>query len=369
MEAAKVVKLTGIEEGYEGDITVEYVQKGWRYSVKAKHEVLLSAGSWGNPKIAMLSGIGDPEVLSNANIDTVIDLPGVGKNFKDHGVLWLTAMLNNIAPVDTTTTTDTTTTATDATIDIGALTGVNQPLPALLAGFNTINMFFKSNETALEYPDMELLSGVSPAGPTSAFVAARVYQNKLSSGTMGGTLKLRSDDPYEDMDVTRNWYADSESITPMLLALKKVIGMMQSMGAMLLSPNQFAVDLESDEELLAYIKENVVSEMHFMGSMKMGRKDDNMAVVDSTLRVIGSNGRLRVADTSIFPTDMRGHPMATAMGVGMKAADLIATEYLAMNSEDMAARDGSTSSTNSVAFAMNYVFASMFAAALTAVMV
>ena len=134
VEAAKVVKLTGIEEGYEGDITVEYVQKGWRYSVKAKHEVLLSAGSWGNPKIAMLSGIGDPEVLSNANIDTVIDLPGVGKNFKDHGVLWLTAMLNNIAPVDTTTTTDTTTTATDATIDIGALTGVNQPLPALLAG-------------------------------------------------------------------------------------------------------------------------------------------------------------------------------------------------------------------------------------------
>ena len=230
-------------------------------------------------------------------------------------------------------------------------------------------MFFKSNETALDYPDMELLSGVSPAGPTSAFVAARVYQNKLSSGTMGGTLKLRSDDPYEDMDVTRNWYADSESITPMLLALKKVIGMMQSMGAMLLSPNQFAVDLESDEELLAYIKENVVSEMHFMGSMKMGRKDDNMAVVDSTLRVIGSNGRLRVADTSIFPTDMRGHPMATAMGVGMKAADLIATEYLAMNSEDIAARDGSTSSTNSVAFAMNYVFASMFAAALTAVMV
>ena len=330
LENAKVVKVSGIAEADSvgNDIIVEYVKKGWRSVVKAKYEVLLSAGSWGNPKIAMLSGIGDPNVLSNANIETVINLPGVGKNFKDHGVLWMTAILNNVQVAATATATANSTNVTGAPdFDINSFSGVNQPLPALLAGFNTINMFFKSNET-LEYPNMELLSGLNPAGPTSAIVIARLYQNKDSSGKMGGTLKLRSDDPYEDMDVTRNWYADSDSIDPMLAALKRVIAMLRSIGAVMLSPNQFSVDLASDEELLAYLKDNVVSEMHFMGSMKMGTTDDDMAVIDSSLKVIGSNGRLRVADTSIFPTDMRGHPMATAMAVGMRAAELIATDHV-----------------------------------------
>ena len=65
----------------------------------------------------------------------------------------------------------------------------------------------------------------------------------------------------------------------------------------------------------------------------MGKQDDPMTVVDSTLKVVGSNGRLRVADTSIFPTDMRGHPMAAAMAVGMRAAALIAEDYTAMTAD------------------------------------
>ena len=64
--------------------------------------------------------------------------------------------------------------------------------------------------------------------------------------------------------------------------------------------------------------------MHLHGTMKMGSDQDHMAVVDRELKLVGSNGRVRVADTSIFPSEIRGHPMATAMAVGMKAAAMMA---------------------------------------------
>merc|ERR1719399_108504 len=94
---------------------------------------------------------------------------------------------------------------------------------------------------------------------------------------------------------------------------------------MMIEPNTFTVDVEDDEALKNYIKENVVSEMHLMSSMRMGTAE-NGAVVDKHLKVIGSNGRIRVADTSVFPEEIRGHSMATAMAVGIKAADIIASD-------------------------------------------
>jgi hypothetical protein len=85
---------------------------------------------------------------------------------------------------------------TELGFDPSTFVGVNNPLPALMAGPNTINLFFKSNST-LEHPDMELLAGISPAGPSSALMLLRLYQNRGSSGKTGGTLKLRSNDPSE----------------------------------------------------------------------------------------------------------------------------------------------------------------------------
>lgn len=339
VEGAKVVQIKDITpDNVDGEMEIQYIKTGWRYVVKARNEILMSAGTWGNPKIAMLSGIGPKDELEAAGIESIINLPGVGKHFLDHGVLWMTAMLNNVQPISMDMDN---TGGTSTTMDLSEFSGVNNPLPALLADFNTIYMFFNSNET-LQYPDMELILGTAPAGPTSALLITRLYQNKGTSGD-GGTLTMRSNDPDEEMDVTRNFYADEESITPMLSSLRKVLAMIQSLtdqGPMILEPNAFTTDFDDDEAMKKYIRDNVVSEMHLQGSMKMGIPDeDPMAVVDGDLKVVGSNGRLRVADTAIFPTDMRGHPMATAMAVGMKAADLIASDYSG-DTATVAADDG-----------------------------
>lgn len=133
------------------------------------------------------------------------------------------------------------------------------------------------------------------------------------------------------MDTSRNWYADDESIAPMLDALKTVLSMVQTslnpaIQPMILQPNAFTVDYNDDEALKSYIRSDVVSEMHLQGTMKMGTDQDPMAVVDNELKLIGSNGRVRVADTSIFPSELRGHPMAASMSVGMKAAEMMAND-------------------------------------------
>ena len=47
--------------------------------MRARREVILSAGTFGTPQILQLSGIGDPEHLSGIGIETRVALSGVGQ--------------------------------------------------------------------------------------------------------------------------------------------------------------------------------------------------------------------------------------------------------------------------------------------------
>jgi choline dehydrogenase len=66
---------------------VRYVRGGHQVSVKARREVILSAGAIHSPHLLMLSGIGDPVQLAAAGIQPVHDLMAVGKHLQDH-VAW-----------------------------------------------------------------------------------------------------------------------------------------------------------------------------------------------------------------------------------------------------------------------------------------
>jgi len=63
-------------------VTVDH--KGRRVSVKAKREVIVSAGAINSPQLLMLSGVGHPDELKALGIDVVHALPGVGKNLQEH---------------------------------------------------------------------------------------------------------------------------------------------------------------------------------------------------------------------------------------------------------------------------------------------
>jgi choline dehydrogenase len=85
---------------------------------------------------------------------------------------------------------------------------------------------------------------------------------------------------------------------------------------------QPGVDLNTDDELDDFIRNNAESAYHPCGTAKMGRRDDPMAVVDNDLKVIGVNN-LRLADSSIFPRIPNGNLNGPSIMVGEKAADHI----------------------------------------------
>lgn len=69
---------------------MKYVSRkdGTSHTVKASKEVILAAGAVHSPQILQLSGIGDRKLLESLEIEIIVDLPGVGRNFQDHPTLY-----------------------------------------------------------------------------------------------------------------------------------------------------------------------------------------------------------------------------------------------------------------------------------------
>ncbi len=80
------------------------------------------------------------------------------------------------------------------------------------------------------------------------------------------------------------------------------------------------VTIQSDDELLDWVKQNAETTYHPVGTCKMG--SDPMAVVDDQLRVHGMQG-LRVADASIMPTLTSGNTNAPSIMIGEKASRMM----------------------------------------------
>lgn len=79
-------------------------------------------------------------------------------------------------------------------------------------------------------------------------------------------------------------------------------------------------DIETDEEILANIHASVMDVMHALCTNRVGRADEETAVVDNRFRVIGVSG-LRVVDASVLPLLTPSHPQALIYALAEKLAD------------------------------------------------
>ena len=139
-----------------------------------------------------------------------------------------------------------------------------------------------------------------------------------------GTLELASNDPAARPIMRPRFLedaADAQALVRGLIEARRIIGMpaLARYAGSELSPGRAA---QSGTELEAFVRAQVATTYHPVGTCKMGPASDPSAVVDSQLRVHGIDG-LRVADASIMPNIIGGNTSAPSMMIGERAASFL----------------------------------------------
>lgn len=135
----------------------------------------------------------------------------------------------------------------------------------------------------------------------------------LITPTSRGNITLRSADTDDLPVINPNWLATQSDQEVAIAMFKRVRAAFQSKAmAPVIIGNEYnpGLEVQSDEQILQWIKDNVMTLWHAACTCKMGTSDDEMAVVDSQARVYGVQG-VRVVDASAFPFLPPGHPQST----------------------------------------------------------
>jgi choline dehydrogenase len=284
----------------------------------ASTEVVLAAGTVNSPQLMMLSGLGPADMLRRHGIRVVADLPGVGANLQDHPTVsvatsnpgaesyalsWRTAPRVAAAPLRY----------------LFARSGMLASNAAEAGGF------LYSRE-GLTRPDLQMtfMVGLKDNPRTLPRRHGFVLHVAVLRPATRGRLELASADPAARPVMNPHFLEDRADVDALVAGLKNARRIL-SMPAMArysgaeLSPGP---GVRSDAELETFIRANVATTYHPVGTCKMGPQHDPMAVVDSRLRVHGIMG-LRVADASIMPNIIGGNTSAPSMMIGERAAEFI----------------------------------------------
>ncbi|KAJ3644463.1 hypothetical protein Zmor_022190 [Zophobas morio] len=321
---------------------VEFSHKGKNYFVEVNKEVILAAGTIGTPQILMWSGIGPKRHLNNLKIDVVADLE-VGTVLRDNTLFYgITIHTNYTEPVRP---------LRDYVEDylkgVGPFTIANN-----LAGVG----FYESSYTkGTGTPDIELV--FIPANATNSLSAKRVglteetYEDLWKNvdvpqslvvyvvslhDVSTGTVRLKSKNPYDYPMIDSNFLSDRgnkdikiiyEGIQLVLKLLKtkafrKMNATLQGRPLRACRNNEYL----SEGYWYCAIRQVSSNLYHPLGTCPMGTDIKKGAVVDSKLKVFGFRN-LRIADASVFPSPLAGHPNAPTVMVGEQLGDLVKLTY------------------------------------------
>lgn len=274
-------------------------ESGGETFVALADEVIMSAGAVASPQLLMLSGVGPEAHLREHGIKTIVDLPGVGQNLRDHPnfiIAWHTkpeVPLNTLGP------------------------RAQLTLRYTASGSKLENdMIVYFNAVASERADR--------GGKRSqAFGIQAVLGINLALGK--GELKLSSSDCHDQPYIDFNYLDEEEDLRRAREGVRILAGFEgHPMLAELIDRRKTPLDsdLDSDAALDAWLRREVTTGQHISCTAKMGPADDEMAVVDQFGKVHGVDG-LRVADASIMPDCIRANTNVTVMVIGERVADFI----------------------------------------------
>ena len=295
---------------------VRYRRGGEVHEARADAEVVVSAGAVASPQLLEVSGIGQPDRLKGLGIPVVHELQGVGENLRDH---YAPRMKWRI-PAKGLTYNDRARglgLVWQALKFAGARTGLLS-LPA-----SPVRAYIRTRP-GLASPDA--MMSFIPFLATPNFKLAKesgitVITHPLRSESTG-SIHAASADPAAPPEIRFNFLSAELDRVITLGGMRMTRRMMGAAALEGIVGEEMAPGekLESDDELIAWVKEHAETTYHPVGTCKMG--SDPMAVVDDRLRVRGMEG-LRVADASIMPTLTSGNTNAPSIMIGEKAAEMI----------------------------------------------
>src|SRR5690554_3005574 len=303
-------------------VGIEYSQggkNGKKQQIKASKEVILSAGVINTPQLLKLSGVGPAAELAQHNIALVHDLPGVGENLQDHPDVILRYRSKAGGTLTTSLSLETLKlfkkmlfdkdfvfTPTDSGGFIKS--SPDEPIPDLQLQFAAVRM----------QPHGEGLFTTMKSG----YVLHVCHLRPESRGS----VKLASNDPFAAPKIEANYFAEEKELDALVKGVRICRDILNQPALELFNGGEECPgnDVQSDEQIRDWIKQNVETVYHTVGSCKMGV--DAMAVVNPDLEVHGLSG-LRVIDSSVMPTITGSNIHAPTVMIAEKGADKILTKY------------------------------------------
>jgi choline dehydrogenase len=299
-----------------------------KQTVWAAREVIISAGTVNSPQILMLSGIGPVDELSKHGIAVACDLPGVGKNLQDH----VDSVLSWECSKPVTLYKDMRADKLAWSIIQGTLFG-----EGIATTFPYESGAFLKSHADLMAPDiqyhfMPALEKTANLYFPNPFKREAVEANHGFTVRVGpvnptsrGFITLRSSNPGDAPVIQPNYLSSNFDKKIMISAIRMLRNVVKQPAFDAYRGPELAPgkDIDSDNDLLTWLRETAMTTFHPVGTCKMGIGPD--AVVDARLKVHGIEG-LRVADASIMPIISSGNTHAPAVMIGEKLVEFINAE-------------------------------------------
>ncbi|KAF6232763.1 hypothetical protein HO173_008977 [Letharia columbiana] len=136
-----------------------------------------------------------------------------------------------------------------------------------------------------------------------------------------GNVTINSTDTMDPPLINPNWLTAEADVEVAIAGFKRTRQFWANMNNITIGEEYLpGPNVTTDEEILAFLRQDALELWHASATCAMGKKGDPMAVVDTHARVFGVQG-LRVVDASAFPFLPPGHPQSTVYALAEKIAD------------------------------------------------
>ncbi|QWE04829.1 GMC family oxidoreductase [Polynucleobacter sp. JS-JIR-II-50] len=319
---AIVTKLK-IDPATKNCFGVEYIKDGQfreaLCAIEQGGEVLLSAGAIGSVQILERSGVGAAAHLNQLGIPVIADLPGVGENLQDHLQLRMVYKVNGIKTLNT----KANTLLGKMMIGLEYLFKRSGPMsmaPSQLGAFAYSSPEQKRANVEYHVQPLSLEKFGEDLHSFNAFTASVCNLRPTSRGS----VHINSIDPEAPPVISPHYLSTDEDrkVAAESLRLTRKIVEQAALGPYAPEEYKPGMQYQTDDELVKAAGDIGTTIFHPVGTCKMGRADDPMAVLDSELRVRGIH-HLRVVDASAMPTITSGNTAAPTMMIAERVAELL----------------------------------------------